>query len=741
MNTQSQYFNKFILTGVLIATAVTLTFYTINMVVFLNTTVFSIALYMPLLVGTISGYIFGFLYNQRIQKQKALYQSLEQQDILNNILLLPHQNYKLEELLQETIKLTLEASFAQLQSKGGIFLSTYDNRLVLKSHINLSPQLIEKCGVKGVEFGECLCGLAAAEKKTIYKNCVDHDHTLRFEDMEDHGHYNVPIIYNDEVLGVLVVYLDVNHQKNKVEIDFLEHIAIVLAIILNKISTDNKALQSESKLKEVQEFAGIGTWTMNIKTGAIEASDEVYSIMGYKPQQFKYTEESFLQVTHNSDVGRMKEAFENAKKGEPFEVEMRHFRKDGTVAHIINKCKPRVLENGFIPELSGTIIDVSKLRDNEAELSEQQDLVNGILSATPDMLYLIDLGSNELIYYNRVMSKVLDENPNFLIRFKEIGIKIFYELAHPDDVHLFDEMDKILRSGQDFYTFSFRTKAIGGTFRWLEQRVFVYSRGKNGYIKQVLIVSKDIHEQMLAEERVRKLNDKLLVQFKDIKKVNTELDQFVYSVSHDLRAPLSSILGLVNISKKESDKQLLRECIARIGTSTEKLDEFIKDILDYSRNSRTEIDATPFSIETLVNELIDNIKLLRNPNIKLELSSNEKPTYIGDRRRISIILNNIISNSCKYADPAKANSFVKIDIKSNKDGCIINIKDNGIGISSTVLDNVFDMFYRGTETSDGSGLGLYIVKESISKLNGQIELTSEEGAGTNIAIQIPHSDK
>lgn len=729
---------RHILTGVILTVFFFMGMYFVLVTYILEVPFIGLGLWAPSISGTVLGIISGFLYNQRSNNQTSLLNALEQQRILKEISLLPHQNISVVELLNKTIRFILDVSFAKLQSKGGIFITSTTKQLVLKSHLNLDKSLVNNCG-KGVRFGDCLCGLAAEKRETIFKNCVDKEHTFKYGGMSDHGHYNVPITHENDVLGVIVIYLDVKHKRNSTEIDFLEAVANVLALILKKYSVDQTILMNESVLREVQEFAGIGTWTLNINTGKITASDEVYDIMGYQPQQLSYTEEDFLKSIHPSDINEMKNILVSSKKGKPFEVEMRHFKKDGSIAHIINKCKPKVLENGEINELAGTIIDVSKMRFNEAELKEKQDLVKSILSATPDMLYLVDLDTNSFVYYNAEMEKVLRKNPEFLINYKKKGVKYFGEFVHPEDRGLFASMDNDLRSGKEFTTINYRIKGFTDEYRWYEQRIFVYNRSKEGRIHQVLIISKDIHEKFLAEENIKELNEKLLVQYKNIKKVNTELDQFVYSVSHDLRAPLSSILGLVNLSKNDSSEKLLKECMVRIGTSVEKLDSFIQDILNYSRNSRTEVATDSFSIEELINELIANIKLLRDPNIKIILKADENITYVGDRKRISIVLNNIISNACKYADFTKHNRKIKISVRTSKKGCKLSIEDNGIGIKVDSLDKIFDMFYRGTEASEGSGLGLYIVKESITKLNGFIDIKSEEGVGTNISIEIPHS--
>ena len=706
-----------------------------------NIPFWDIALFMPIIVGSTFGYLFGYLYQQRLHKQQTLYNAIEQQKLLNQILIFSNSEKSIQKILDHAIRVIISAPFSKLQSKGAIFLNDGNKHLMLKSHLHLSPELLTRCGEKGVKFGECLCGQAAAKKETIFKHCVDSEHSIQFANMADHGHYNVPIIFDGNVLGVIVVYLDVNHKKNNVEIEFLEAVANVLAIIINKYNVDRRSRENETKLKEIQQFAGIGTWKLYVESGEISASDEVFTIMGYQPQSFRYNEEEFINVTHPDDKTLVLDALEKAKQGNPFEIEARHFKKDGSIAHIVNKCNPRVLENGYVPELNGTIIDVTGIRAKEEELREKQAIVNGILKGTPDPLFLLDFNANEVTYYNKAMEDVFIQNPDFIINYPKKGASIFREYVHPDDLEQYDAMNKAIRAGQDMYTLKFRTNVFNEEFRWVEQVALVYSRDNTNRVKQVLVVSKDITDRVEAESRVKKLNRELMAKLNDIKKVNTELDQFVYSVSHDLRAPLSSVLGLVNLCKNHPEEGLMEECIERIGISIEKLDSFIKDILDYSRNARTEIQNDRFSIKAMVSELVDNIKLLSNPNIEMQVIDHEKHVFVGDRRRMSMVLNNIISNACKYADNTKSASKVTITVQTTANGCTITVEDNGIGIAKEHQPKVFDMFYRGTINSDGSGLGLYIVKEALTKMKGTTELSSNLGKGTRIKIEVPQGTR
>ncbi len=731
---------RHILTGIFIATAFILGMYGI-LILMLDVPFINSGFYVPSLTSVIVGVVLGYLYNQRKNKENSLLVSLEQQSILKEISLLPHKIHSLKEILDKSIHLILYSSFTKLQSRGGIFLTTEKNKLELKSQLNLSEEILSNCGTKGVEFGECLCGMAAQEKKTIFKPNVDKAHSNKNGEIEDHGHYNIPILHEDEVLGVIVVYLNKGHKENQVEISFLEGVANVLALIISNYYSNQKIFKKDSVLKEIQQFARIGTWTRDIKTGRYTGSDEVFKIMGYAPNEIRISEKFFLDSIHPSDTFKINESIKSVKKGVSFESEIRFFKKDGSIVSVINKSYPIINQEGTITEISGTIIDVSQIRKSEAELKEKQNLVDGILSTTPDPLFLLDIETSELVYCNTPMNDLLSQNPLFLQGYKKQGISNFRKHVHPDDLVIYDKLNYSLRKGKDSHTLIFRTKIFSDKYHWVEETVKVFSRRTNGKIHQLLVVVKDISDKMHAENRVKKLNIELSSQNRSIKKINTELDQFVYSVSHDLRAPLSSMLGLVNLSKLGSKPEDLKEYMHRIGQSVEKLDGFIKDILDYSRNSRTELEINTIVLKNLFLEIIDNIKSVNNPDIDLDFESKETYLFNGDIRRIRIIFNNIISNTVKYADYTKPKRILKVRIKTTIDACIIVFEDNGIGISKESLAKIFNMFYRGTDKSNGSGLGMYIVNETIQKMNGSVRVESEEGVGTKVFIQIPQSKK
>jgi signal transduction histidine kinase len=220
----------------------------------------------------------------------------------------------------------------------------------------------------------------------------------------------------------------------------------------------------------------------------------------------------------------------------------------------------------------------------------------------------------------------------------------------------------------------------------------------------------EYHELILTKKRdaaaLQEQNARLV-------KVNSEIDFFVYSVSHNLRAPLASILGLVNVARLEVKAQEFNPTgyLNLIEQSIQKLDNTIKEILHYSRNERTEI-ITSFS---------DQIQ------------------FRSDIYRLTTILSNLFSNSVVFMDEGKLKNTLYINVFTNSKSVEIEVKDNGIGIHPKHQHHVFKMFYRGTEKSNGAGLGLYIVHETIKKLQGTISFISDYGLQTTFRISIPNN--
>jgi PAS domain S-box-containing protein len=224
----------------------------------------------------------------------------------------------------------------------------------------------------------------------------------------------------------------------------------------------------------------------------------------------------------------------------------------------------------------------------------------------------------------------------------------------------------------------------------------------------------------------------------ELKVRNAELDNFVYKVSHDLRAPLSSVLGLVNLARLEGNTDNLGDYIKMIGQKVKQLDNFISDVLSHSKNLKLDLKIQPIDFHQLIEQTFINLNYLKGADQIKKFVQIESTVFYSDPWRVGEIFRNLISNAIKYRDDTKEFPSISINIYTTAHTASIIFSDNGIGIEEKSLPSIFDMFYRATSQADGSGLGLYIVKNAVDKLGGTIKVTSTEGAGTSFELKLPN---
>ncbi|MFZ6001449.1 MAG: sensor histidine kinase [Bacteroidota bacterium] len=226
---------------------------------------------------------------------------------------------------------------------------------------------------------------------------------------------------------------------------------------------------------------------------------------------------------------------------------------------------------------------------------------------------------------------------------------------------------------------------------------------------------------------------------KELKRLNKELDSFLYSAAHDLRSPLSSLQGLFNLLGHEKEQKNMDAYLAMMRSSVDRMEAFISQIVSYTKNKRLDVEISHVHLKKLVTDIVDNHRYVEGAeNLTWAVDVRETADAYTDANRLTTLLNNLVSNGIKYADFSKPNPFVRIEIRSETDFIIIRFIDNGVGIAEEHLGNIFQMFYRANASSKGSGLGLYIFKQTLRKLNGLVKVESVLGEGTKYFIQVPN---
>lgn len=220
-----------------------------------------------------------------------------------------------------------------------------------------------------------------------------------------------------------------------------------------------------------------------------------------------------------------------------------------------------------------------------------------------------------------------------------------------------------------------------------------------------------------------------------------ELETYIYKSSHDMHAPLASILGLINVSRMEVQDQTAAKYLGMIESQAKKLDtvrvEFIKAMHIKDVNFINE----EVHVNTMIGDILRDLRMsegFSRMNFNINVAPGQK--VIANEFLMKTILQNLIENSIKYQDYNRDQSLLLIDLEQSGSTTSITIEDNGIGIDPSLHDKIFDMYFKTEDNRDGSGLGLYLVKKAVEKLDGKMSVRSSPGQGTCFTLSFAKSN-
>jgi signal transduction histidine kinase len=226
----------------------------------------------------------------------------------------------------------------------------------------------------------------------------------------------------------------------------------------------------------------------------------------------------------------------------------------------------------------------------------------------------------------------------------------------------------------------------------------------------------------------------------NLNRENKELDSFLSSTSHDLRTPIASILGLTYLGKIELEEEKARTFMNMIEERIKRLDLVMGDILSLSRSKKIDLKVEELDLTKLLDDTINDIRFNKGASaISLDYNTDDSHLFKSDYNQMKIILNNLMANAVKYHNLDQPNPFIRVTFKRVKQVVEIAVEDNGRGIAKENISKIFDMFYRASSDTEGTGLGLYIVQEALRKIKGIVLVDSELGKGSTFKIVLENA--
>lgn len=552
----------------------------------------------------------------------------------------------------------------------------------------------------------------------------------------------------------------------------------IYALELNKKDVLKKSaelinIETSNRLRLATQAGNIGVWELDVVENKLLWDNQMCALYGLTTDTFTGDYEAWRKTIHPDDAERsQKELQASIHEGKVYSSEFRVVWLDGSIKTIKANANIERNKEGKALRFVGVNWDISEIKKAEERIKKSETRFRSLFENAPESITVLDLASGKFINTNKNASNLfklsaekftelglVEISPKFqpdgrlsTEKAKEylekamMGDKVFFEWMHCDankeeimcEVHL-----TLLPSTRNpiVYASIVDITERNETREKLKQQfneLVFQNEEKEKRAAELIIANKEL---LFQNEEKEKRAAELNISNTELKKANNELDRFVYSTSHDLRSPLKSLLGLSDliIDDISTDNIVQLRHMDMMKSSIIKLDNFIEDILNYSRNARTEIAKEAIDFKDTIQDITSKLILMEGAKeIKLNVKIDQNLKFITDMGRVNVVLNNMIYNAFKYKDPFKENSFVTINIKCSNEQAIISIEDNGIGIDPKNKEKIFEMFYRATKMSTGSGLGLYIVKETLEKLNGTIKMESKLTKGTKFIITLPN---
>jgi PAS domain S-box-containing protein len=442
-------------------------------------------------------------------------------------------------------------------------------------------------------------------------------------------------------------------------------------------------------------------------------------------------QKDWVEKLHMKDVsGFLSTLLKAYKEKTTFQSEHRLKHKSGEYRWVFNVGSPFYNLDGHFAGFIGSCYDITERRKAEEMLNLQKSAMESALEGI--LIIDAEVETYPVIYSNSELAKITGRSRESIV-----GMDFMKVIGEPLNNQVILEIESALKTKKSFKG---EINCTNGDKEesWRLLYMSPVNDKLNGISHFVAVLS-DITESKVVENILREKNSEL-------QKTNAELDRFVYSTSHELRSPLMSVLGLLNLLESEQedsvDKQNTSEqgnYLKMIRDAISRLDKIIHDIIDYSRNSRLEVVYENIDFQSSIEFAIQNNQHIHGmEKIKFIIDVNNKVPFFSDKKRIEIIFNNVISNCIKFHNLDQENPFVEIKIKTSPVNALITLNDNGSGIADKHIPRLYDMFYRGSEKGAGSGIGLYIVKEIIDRLKGNIRVHSALNKGTCFNIDLPN---
>jgi PAS domain S-box-containing protein len=651
---------------------------------------------------------------------------VERETTTNRLLRTIMREATLKETLGECLDVLLSVSWLCVPSQGGVFLAGKEpETLELFVDRNLSPELRRLCAK--VPFGHCLCGRAAHAREIVHASCADHRHETGFDTLATHGHYSVPVLDGDAVLGVIVLFLPDGHPGRPDEVAFLGAVADIFALAILRKNSEAKLIEAgrfgqilDESLNEIYIFDPETLKIQKANRGALEN-------LGYSGDEI--LDLTPADLTPDLSVGELRRSIAPLLDGslQKQQFETRVIRKDGSIYPVGVNLQ---LVGEEKPVFAAILNDLSERKKTEAARRAAEERLANAIDALPDGFAIFDAG-DRLVSFNQRYPEIFSDS--------RAAIKIG---ARFEDILRFG-----VARGQ---LFGIR----GREDAWLTERLAQHQTAKGSFTvdlgdgRRIQIIERrttdggrvglwvDITAFKHQQEALAREKDKA----EDASRAKSE---FLANMSHEICTPLNGIIGMAQLLQGEITDPGQKEKVDIIWKSGEGLTVILNNILDLAK-----IESGKFVLEERIlkpGELSQRVQALHQTragekglDFEVFTSSSGDLALRGDADRVFQILHNLVENAIKFTDKGEVSVLIQT---GKEDGLKLEVRDSGIGMTPEQIDQVFEDFTQAdnsaTRRFGGIGLGTGVVRRLVAMMGGTFEMKSRVGKGTTALVFLP----
>ena len=495
--------------------------------------------------------------------------------------------------------------------------------------------------------------------------------------------------------------------------------------------------QAEGLRRDALKAGGLGTWKLNVDGGDGELDERGLEILGLTEADFNGTSKQAFSRIVEEDAPKVDEAFRKAVTEQTnFDAEFRILDSKGEIRW--NNCsgQPRLDENGKITHIVGFCRDITESKKIEINLRNSEEFNRSIFENSPDCVKVLDLdGALHSINKNGLYILEIDD-------FAHAAGKNWIDLWQGDEKEAARQAIEKARNGQTANFEGFCRTLKGNLKYWDVTVAPVFDA--DGRTIRLISTSRDMTERRSAEQEREELLKREQTARKEAEIANRMRDEFLATVSHELRAPLNSILGWGRLLEKGNlDDATVGKAIGTIVRNAESQNRLIEDLLDVSRiiSGKLRLEVITVKPINIVESALETVRPAADAKgIKLEIRNDIDVSHIsGDPNRLQQVIWNLLSNAIKFTPN---DGRVTLEIERQDEFVEIRVRDTGVGIKEDFLPHVFDRFRQADASSirkfGGLGLGLAIVRHITEMHGGTVDVFSEgEGKGSVFTVRLP----